>query len=160
MYILLSVCTYACLNVKHQKPSKAYSVPLCWPTALASVSLPPGPTPSTWGAPSPSSPCRVSAPTSTCVCATSTAKERASESREKWGVCPFGQTELGHSNRLEGRARSPQTRVCTLQPIILTSYFSQTQSLHLCASGSLYFLSVHFCCCCRCCCSFLILVSQ
>lgn len=55
-------------------------LPFC-SAGSASACPPPGPTPSTWAALCPYSPCRASAPTCTCVCATSTAKERASESK-------------------------------------------------------------------------------
>ena len=52
---------------------------LC-PSGLALGCPPPGHTLSTWAVPCPSSPCRASAPTSTCACDTSTAREKASVS--------------------------------------------------------------------------------
>lgn len=73
------------------------TVSLC-SAGLASACPLPGPMLSTWAALSPYSLCRASAQTSTCVCATSTVRERASECKApRWSTLKIRTQESGHA---------------------------------------------------------------
>lgn len=77
------------------------TVSLC-SAGLASACPPPGPTLSTWAALSPYSLCRASAQTSTCACATSTVRERASECKApRWSTLKI-RTQESPRRRTEG----------------------------------------------------------